>query len=185
MTYTQVPENLAENIQLNAGILLTDFDPSKGTVDKADIIGATTGGVQFKASAEYSDFGEDIDSCPKDTKELKQLESWSVVISGTFVSADSSTAKLLCGAADVADGKVTPRAELAESDFADIWWVGDTKAGGFVAIKVLNALSTGGFSLQTTDKEKGTYDFELTGHTSIDALDVVPFEVYFGKQAEA
>ena len=60
---------------------------------------------------------------------------------------------------------------------------GATK-GGFAAIKVLNALSTGGFSLQSTDKGKAKIAFEFTGHVSINAQDVVPFEVYI-KAGEA
>ena len=50
--------------------------------------------------------------------------------------------------------------------------------GGFIAIKLLNALSTGGFQLQTADKSKGQFAFEFTGHYSMSAQDIVPFEIY-------
>lgn len=43
---------------------------------------------------------------------------------------------------------------------------------------MLNTLSTGGFSLQTGDKEKGQMSFEYTAHYSITAQDTVPCEVY-------
>ena len=43
---------------------------------------------------------------------------------------------------------------------------------------MINALSTGGFQLQTADKEKGTFSFEYTAHYSMSAQDTVPFEVY-------
>ena len=44
---------------------------------------------------------------------------------------------------------------LAQSDFSDLWWVGDRADGGMVAVQIKNALSTGGFSLKTTDNGKG------------------------------
>ena len=49
---------------------------------------------------------------------------------------------------------------------------------GFVAIHMLNALNTGGFQIQSTDKEKGKFAFEFTGHYSMSAQDTVPYEIY-------
>jgi hypothetical protein len=43
---------------------------------------------------------------------------------------------------------------------------------------MMNALSTGGFQIQTADKEKGQFSFEFTGHYSKDSADTVPFEIY-------
>ena len=60
-----------------------------------------------------------------------------------------------------------------------------TGGDGFVAVHMLNALSTGGFNLQTTDKAKGAFEFEFTGHYSMDAQDKVPFEVYIDGKAAA
>ena len=184
MKYTQVPTDTFEKIQLNAGVLLSSFDPSSASVGRENIIGATSGGVSFTATPTFTDFGEDIDNVPNNAMELKKLDSWEAKMSGTFVTADTSVAKLLCGAADVSGDKVTPRADVLDTDFTDIWWVGDYSDenndtnGGFVAIKLINALSTGGFSLQSSDKAKGTYSFEFTGHYSIKDMDVVPFEIY-------
>ena len=42
----------------------------------------------------------------------------------------------------------------------------------------MNALSTGGFQLQTSDKAKGQFAFTYTAHYSMAAQDTVPFEVY-------
>lgn len=187
MKFTRIPETAFQSLQLNAGILLRDFTPGTGTVDEADIMGATSGGVNFTATPTYSDFGEDIDNAPVNVLELKRLDSWEVTMSGTFVTMDTTLAKELIGAADIDTGdttKVTPRNDLLETDFQDIWWVGDysdkngdTK-GGYVAIHMLNGLSTGGFQLQSGNREKGQFAFEFTGHYSIDAQDTVPFEVY-------
>ena len=187
MKFTKIPNDAFQKLQINAGILTTDFTPATGTIGEAGQIGATTGGVNFTATPTYSDFGEDIDNCPKNMKELKKLDSWEVKMTGTFVNADTAIAKRLCGAADIGTPdttKVTPRNELKDADFADIWLVGDYSDkngetnGGFIAIKLLNALSTGGFQLKTADKAKGQFAFEFTGHYSMSAQDTVPFEIY-------
>jgi len=185
MKYTQIPATAFEQIQLNAGILTDNFNPATGVI--GNILGATSGGISFKDSVEYKDFGEDIDNCPKNMKELKKLDKHEVTMSGTFVTINASTAKTLAGAADI-DGSdsthIVPRNDLVGGDFSTLWWIGDysdenTGANaGFVAIKMLNALNTGGFQIQTTDKDKGKFAFEFTGHYSINAQDTVPYEIY-------
>ena len=187
MKFTQISPTAMQEMQLNAGILLSNFTPSTGEVTSSGIIGATTGGINFTATPTYSDFGEDIDNCPKNMMELKKQESWEVKMSGTFVTVTAATAKMLIGAADVGRSdttKVTPRNDLMPSDFGDIWWVGDysdkngANNGGFLAIHMMNSLSTGGFQIKSSDKAKGQFAFEFTGHYSMDAQDTVPFEVY-------
>ena len=192
MKYTQIPADTFQKLQLNAGILVKNFAPETGTI--TDIIGATSGGVSFTATPTFSDFGEDIDNAPKNTKELKKLDSWEVSMTGSFVTVDSAVSKTLVGAADTSTvastdvTKITPRNDVLDADFADIWWVGDysdqnTDGGqnvtaGFVAIHLINSLSTGGFSMQSTDRAKGTFAFTFTGHYSIAQQDTVPFELY-------
>lgn len=188
MEYTQIPTTTFEEIQLNAGILCSEFNPSTGAV--AGLLGATTGGINFTDAPEYVDFGEDIDNCPKNTLELKKIDSRAVTMGGTFVTITADVAKKLAASADLASGKITPRDDLKDTDFEDIWWVGDysdkntTGTGataGFVAIHLMNALNTGGFQIQTTDKEKGQFAFEFTGHYSISDTDTVPYELYVKK----
>ena len=185
MKFTQIPETVFQELLLNAGVLVSNFNPS--TAEITDIIGATTGGISFTATPTFSDAGEDIDNCPKNMKELKRLDYWEVKMSGTFVSVTTKSAKALMSAADIGTSdttKVTPRNGLSNSDFSDLWLVADysdkngDKNGGFVAIHMLNGLSTGGFQIKTGDKSKGQFAFEFSGHYSIDAQDTVPFEVY-------
>lgn len=187
MKFTKIPSDAFQKLQVNAGILTTDFTPATGTIGEVGQIGATTGGVNFTATPTYTDFGEDIDNCPKNMKELKRLESWEVKMSGTFVNASTAIAKSLCGAADIDTTdttKITPRNDLKDADFDDIWLVGDYSDkngdtnGGFIAIHMMNALSTGGFQMQTADKAKGQFAFEYTAHYSMSAQDTVPFEIY-------
>lgn len=191
--YTKIPSDTFKQIQINAGLLLKSFTPATGTIEADAQIGATTGGINFNATPTYTDFGDDIDNCPKNMKELKRLEGWDVKANGTMVTLDTAAAKSLIGAADI-DGtdatKVTPRNDLADADFADLWLVGDysdktgATKGGFIAVHLMNALSTGGFQIQTRDKAKGQFAFEYTAHYSMAAQDTVPFEVYI-KAGEA
>lgn len=184
MKFTKIPETTFQQLQLNAGVLLRNFDPASAEVDNADIIGATSGGVTFAAVPSYSDFGDDIDNCPKNMLELKNLDSWAITMGGSFVTVDTAAAQLLIAAADAAENKVTPRNDITDEDFGDIWWVGDYSDkngetnGGYIAIRMMNALSTGGFSLQTGDRAKGTFAFTFTAHYSMTAQETVPFEVY-------
>lgn len=184
MKYTKIPETTFKNLQLNAGVLLSDFNPATATVANESIIGATTGGVNFTATPTFSDYGEDIDNCPKNMMELKRLDSWEISLSGTYVTVDANAVKALVGAADVSGNKITPRNDLKLTDFTDVWWVGDYSDqngetnGGFVAIHMMNALSTSGFAIKSSDNGKGNFAFTYTAHYSMDAQDTVPFEVY-------
>ena len=184
MKYTKIPETTFQNLQLNAGVLLSAFNPESATVANESIIGATTGGVNFTATPTFSDDGEDIDNCPKNMKELKKLDTWEISMSGTYVTVDANAVKALVGAADVSGNKITPRNDLKLTDFTDVWWVGDYSDqngetnGGFVAIHMMNALSTGGFAIKSSDNGKGNFAFTYTAHYSMSAQDTVPFEVY-------
>lgn len=180
--FTVIPEDTFRELQMDAGVLLTQFDPANPVAPDDDaIVCATTGGINASCVPEYSDLGEDVDNCPPNMKELKHLDSWSCVMSFTSLGTSPASIRLSLGAADI-DGtdetKIVPRAELHQTDFSDIWWVGDRADGGMVAIQLKNALSTGGFTLQTTKNGKGQVSVELTGHVSINAQTEVPMIFY-------
>lgn len=179
--FTVIPQDTFDQLQTDAGILLRTFTPATPTVSDEAIICATTGGIQVSCVPTYSDYGEDIDNVPNNMKELKHLDGWECTITTTCLGTSPALIKLALGAADI-DGtdttKIVPRRDLAQTDFADLWWVGDRADGGFVAVKLLNALSTGGFSLQTTKNGKGQISLTITGHVSINNQSVMPMEFY-------
>lgn len=192
MKYTKIPENTFKQLQMNAGILADDFNPDTGTI--GNLIGATSGGVNFADAPEFQDFGDDIDNCPKNMMELKKLTNHAVTMGGTFVSVTAATAKMLVGAGDIDSSDAThivPRNDLISADFMDLWWIGDYSDqntggnAGFMAIHLKNALNTGGFQIQTGDKAKGTFSFSFEGHYSMDAQDEVPYEIYVKEGAPA
>lgn len=179
--FTVIPQDTFESMQLDAGVLLTSFDPANPAApDDEDIVCATTGGINIVCQPEYSDLGEDVDNVPNNMKELKHLDSWTCSLGFTSLDTSAEGIRLALGAADItaASGKIVPRKDLSQDDFGDIWWVGDKADGGLVAVKLKNALSTEGFSLQTTKNGKGQTSCTLTGHVSIDAQSVMPMEFY-------
>ena len=183
--FTKIPADTFDQIQMDAGVLLSTFDPDNPAVTDAAIIAVTTGGINATCVPTYSDLAEDIDNCPNNTKELKHLDGWECAMSFTALNFNADKFKMWLGAADktakttTTAAKVTPRNSLAQTDFSDsIWWVGDKTNGGAIAIELKNALSTGGINMQTTKNGKGQLSVELTGHYSLTNMDVVPMQFY-------
>lgn len=188
MKYTKIPVDTFKHITLNAGMIVDYFDPA--TAEYGNQLYATTGGTNFSCVPTDEDMGADIDNCPKDTMELRKRKDFAVKMSGTAVTLEKNSAKTFIGSADVSGEKITPRRDLQLTDFKTFWLVADysdkngNSNGGFLAIKIINGLSTGGFSIQTGDQKKTNFPFEITGHTSLYAQDVVPCEIYIHEGTE-
>lgn len=182
MKFTKIPQNTFEELQINAGILVKDFDVETGTFADEDMITATTGGITVNVKPTYEDFGSDIDNCPKNTMELKRLTETEVSLSTTALNINEELLLFNLGAADKDSntGAIKPRKDLKMSDFKTLWWIGDLSNNGYVAVKISNALSTDGFSIKSTDKGKGNISLTITGHVSMHAQDVIPAEFYLG-----
>lgn len=185
MKFTKMPNDAFQKLQLNAGILVDEFTPGTATI--GNILGATSGGVNFASNPTYSDFGEDVDNCPANTKELKRLEGFDPTMSGTFLTCTPAVIKMLAAAADIDTTdttKVIPRSELLATDFDEVWWIGDYSDqntgsnAGFLAIHLINALNQSGFQIQSGKNAKGQMSFEYHGHYSIANQELVPFEIY-------
>lgn len=180
--FTVIPQDAFEGMQLETGVLLKSFDPSDPVApDDADIICATTGGITIECKPEFQDLAEDVDNVPDGMKEFMHLTKWNCSISTTSLDTSAAGIKMSLGCADIDENntsKIIPRGELAQTDFAHIWWVGDKANGGCVAVKLKNALSTDGFSLKTGKNSKGQTTLNIKGHRSITAQNEVPMEFY-------
>lgn len=185
--FSKISSSAFSELQTDAGVLLKTFNPEAPEIADENIICATTGGINPTCVPTYTDWGSDIDNCPNNTKELKKIDGWDCGMSFTSLGVTAEVIRLALGAADIDEttSKITPRASLKDTDFGDIWWVGDRSDGGFVAVCLKNALSTGGFSLQTTKNGKGQIAVTLTGHVSINDTDTVPMEFYSSAVTEA
>ena len=180
--FTVIPQNTFQELQLDAGVLLRNFDPETAAAPAdEDIICATTGGINVSCVPTYSDMGADVDNAPVNMMELKNLDSWACSMAFTSLGTSPESIKMALGAADVDSSngaKIIPRRSLEQTDFSDVWWVGDRADGGLVAVRLMNALSTGGFTLQTTKNGKGQVSVTLTGHVSLNAQETMPMEFY-------
>lgn len=183
--FTKLAPNAFDQIAMGAGILVKEFTPSTGAY--SGLLGVTSGGVSFTATPSYKDFGEDMDNVPKNTLQLKRIESLEVKMSGTYANMSAELAKMVTGGADIDSldsTHIVPRIDLVAADYNDLWLICDYSSdisestGGFIAVHMMNALSTGGFQLQTTDRDKGKFAFEYTGHYDYNSPDTVPFEIY-------
>lgn len=178
--FSKVAQSTFDEFQVDAGVLLNNFNPESPELIDENIICATTGGINPTCVPTYSDYAEDIDNAPNGMKEFMRLDGWETTLGFTALNTTPAVIRMALGAADVdaSTGKITPRRNLKDTDFADVWWVGDRSDGGLVAIRLINALSTSGFSLQTTKNGKGQIAVTLAGHVSINEQDKVPMEFY-------
>ena len=154
--FVKVSENTFNEIQLEAGLILNQFDPTgEAAVEDAHIVCATTGGISITCKPTFTDYGSDIDNVPANMLEFKEVDGWDCSIGFTALNTSTSVIKLALGAADIEGNKIVPRFDISKADAADIWWVGERADGGFVACCLKNALSTDGLSLKTTKNGKG------------------------------
>lgn len=185
MKYTKVKSDTFQTLQLNAGILVKGFDPSDGSY--TSILGATTGGLSFNSNPKFSDFGEDVDNCPPNTKQLKRIMSYDPAISGTFTACTPELADTLVAAGIIDSSSaahIIPSHKLTDADFIDVTAVGDYsdvntgESAGFLAITIQNALNTNGFQWATNKDGKGQFAFDFHGHYDYDDPDSAPFDIY-------
>lgn len=185
MRYNVVATDAFETLQLDAGVLLNKFDPENPFTDPTDedIIATTTGGINPTCVPTFEDFASDVDNVPNDAMEFKKLTGWACAMAFSTIKFNVQNTVWALGAADTEEvgehaTKITPRADVELTDYKDVWWVGDLANGGAYAVKLCNALSTGGLSIQTSKNGKGTNAVTLTGHVSIKNQKKVPMEFY-------
>lgn len=182
--FTLISEDAFDELQLDAGVILNEFDPANPVRPASeDIIATTSGGINVVCQPSWSDFGDDVDNVPVNMMEFRHLDSWDCHMSFTSLKFNTANTKFALGAADVTNGatyrKIIPRRDLKLTDFKDeLWWVGDKANGGAYAVCLKHALSTGGISLQSGKNAKGTSAMEIYGHVSAEAQDEMPMEFY-------
>ena len=188
-----------ENLQLNAGIMLKNFDLSeytdastlKAAIASAitagtNLLGATRGGGSFTVTREIRT--PEIDGLRYNFVGGNFVDSADAYLSTTLLEVTPDNLVLALGnATKTTSGKkttITMHTAIQDADYIEnIVWVGDLNDGRFVAISLNNALNTADFSLTFSDKSEGTLAVELHAHQSeVDDYDTAPFQiVYFDK----
>ena len=190
-----------QNLQLNAGIFLADFDHSNITdatalktaiaaaVTAGDkILGVTRGGGSFTVNKEVRT--PEVDGIRYPFKGQDFIDSVDAYLSGTLLEVNPTNFKRLLGTGDVeTSGKKTivtmHTAVDVETDYIDsLIWVGDIANGSLVMIELDNAFNTQDFSLTFTDKGEGTMTFEFHARQDeVNDYDEAPFRVIFFDKA--
>ena len=185
-----------DNLQLNAGAFLVDFDHSNITdsaalktavqaalADATKILGVTRGGGSFNVTKETRT--PEVDGMRYPFKGADFVDSADAYLSGTLLEVTPTNFKRLLGTGDVAtSGKkttVTMHTAIGTGDYIDkLCWVGDIADGKLVMIELDNAFNTADFALTFTDKGEGTMTFEFHARqANVNDYDNAPFRVIF------
>ena len=183
----KVASTAANNIQVDAGLLLNSFDVTN-PVEPADedIICATSGDITASAVPDVEDFFEDVNNSPTNTKEGKRIKGWTCSLGFTCLEITAETLALALGASKTnANGGIAPRDQYELSDFKQIVWIGDmVDSDNLFAIVMDNAVSTGGLSFTATNNGKGNVAVTMTPHTSLADPTKIPMEFYILEKSD-
>lgn len=170
-----------ENLQLNAGMFLANFDyctvtdaETLGALLKTErektsgsaLIGATRGGGTFVCTPNTRSI--EADGKREEWKGSSVNDGWTIKLTTTLLEINATNLKRSFGTADVTDTEkkhtIKIRTDIKDADYIDsLVWVGDTSKG-YVLIAIKNALNTAGATLTWTDKGEGTIPVEFTAH---------------------
>ena len=185
---TKISADAAQKMQVNAGLLLNRFDVLN-PVEPADedIVCETTGDYSITCVPETSDFFEDVNNAPTNTKEGKRITGWTCGLSITALSVTEETLKLSLGASEIGtDGGIRPRSQYKLADFRSLYWIGDMiDENKLFAVVMDDTVSTGGLSFTAANNGKGGLALELTPHATIANIDKVPMAFYILEKVEA
>lgn len=187
-TYSGFTADTSKRLLLDAGAFFKNFEVGTDTFDSAvsggKLIGATQGGGTFSAIPTIRRI--EIDGVKGAAKGLEAIDEWVVTLTANVkeVSEDVIVAALASGASasgSAGYNKITAANYIELTDYIDnITWVGKLSGTDTpVIIQVKNALSTGGLTLQTQDKNEAVLALTFTGHYDADDLDSPPFEIHY------
>lgn len=186
-----------ENLQLNAGMFLANFDYSTATdaatlgallkterekTSGSALIGATRGGGTFVCTPNTRSI--EADGKREEWKGSSVNDGWTIKLTTTLLEINADNLKRSFGTADVTDTEkkhtIKIRTDIKAADYIEsLVWVGDTSKG-YVLIAIKNALNTAGATLTWTDKGEGTIPVEFTAHQDgLETDGYAPCEVIF------
>ena len=192
-----------ENLQLNAGIVLANFDMSNiataGDLSEAidaeianpseDFLGATRGGGNFVVTRDIRE--PDIDGRRYPFKGGKFVDSADARLTTTLLEmTPDNIVKALGNADKTTSGKKTTirmHTAIQGADYLEnIVWAGDLSDGRMVVIELYNALNTADFNFTYADKNEGTLAVEFHAHQeNVDDYDLAPFAIYYFETDES
>ena len=190
-----------DNLQLNVGIFVKDFDyeslaDADAVLDAIDdeiesgtnLLGCTRGGGNFSVSREMRQ--PQIDGLRYRFKGGTFVDSADPSLSTTLVETTPENFAAALGGTATTTGKKTvvkmPTAIGDDAYLDNLCWVGDLADGRVVMIVLYNAINTADFTFTFADKGEGGYGVEFHGcQDDVLEYDEAPFEVIFFDKADA
>lgn len=180
-TVTKVTPEAAQNMVIQAGVLVRNFDITNPVEPaRSDVVCTTSGDHKITCTPNTSDFFEDVNGAQSGSMEGLHLDSWNCGLGITSIEHTPETLELALGAADIAvDGGVNPRTRYLPRDFKRYTWLGEfVDPEKLLAVVMENVVSTGGLSMTTTKNGKAGTAMTLTPHPSAYTPDKVPMAFY-------
>lgn len=190
-----------ENLQLNAGVFLFNFDANTYTTTTAledavlaaleagtDIMGATIGGGSFNATPSIRQIEADGMRYPIVGSTVNDM--WTVNLSTTMKEVNPENFQRALMTCDMTkEGNVTKlevRTDIKPEDYIPrCSWVGDTSRG-FVLIELDNVLNIAGAAFTFTDRGEGQIPVEFQAHVGdLSKMDKAPFRIWFFDEEDA
>lgn len=190
-----------QNLQLNAGVFLLNFDHSaindKAALEDAvlaamegneGVLGATIGGGNFNCTPAMRTIEADGMRYPFVGSTTNDM--WTVELSTTLKEVTPENFALALASADVTKNGsktiVSIRTDIKDTDYRpELCWIGDTSRG-FVMIELDNALNTAGANFAFSDKSEGTIPVTFRAHVAdLKSQGFAPCRIIFFDEAAA
>ena len=156
----------------DSGILVKDFDPDNYVMpSEGDVSVVTSGDISVNDGVNSVNLGDDVNNIFFQYLELQVVTGKSAsTITVTALKFDAEALRKALGAADIDqtdERKVTTRLYYKNTDFENLTFLMHKIDGGYVAVVMNKALSTGGLAITTTKGGKGRMSLTFTGYRSI------------------
>lgn len=193
-----------QNMQLNAGVFLVDFDWSDAesvselenlilaALETEDgVLGATIGDGTFTCVPEARDI--EVNDMRYPVVGSTVFDRYDVHMTGTMKEITPENIQRVLPTSVVDDSKANIKKIRVKTDLADenyipkVAWIGDTSSHGFILIELENVLNVSGMNFTFTSMGEGTLPFDFKAHCgSLAAMQYAPCTiVFFDKEAEA
>jgi len=179
---TGLTANSFNNLQMDAGVFMEDFDWSTiatldelltavvTAIDSGACLGATSGGMTFSSSPEMRSV--ELDGMRQDFKGSQIKDKTTVTMETTLTEiTPENLRRILCASDVTITGDITEIRERLnidiDQDYMDsLTWVGDLNDGRSAAIVLLNCINTNGTTWTAADKSNATIPVTFTATNS-------------------
>lgn len=178
-----------KNMLLGAGAIYKNFDIETDTVATATakLLGATQGGVEFKAVPTTHNI--QIDGILGKVADLDVIDSWETTLTADFIEVSKEVITRALGAT-VTDSEsnddydiIQGATEFSADDYLEnVTYVGTLSGSNKpVIIQLFNAIDMGGLTVKTEDGKEGTVNVAFEGRYAVSSEGVPPFKIYWPK----